>query len=117
MIAAGAVTLAAIWQAAWTASGASSSTSWLSTTYDGAKDLMPIYEGDRFLRSLHLPYLGQADLPGSDAPVTPPSPPPAKTPTKTPTKKSATKTTVKKVAKKSSSHVVKQGGRKNTGKP
>jgi len=76
VIAAGAVTLAAIWQAAWTLSGASSTVSWLGTTYDGGKDLLPIYENPKFLRSLHLPYLGQADLPGSDAPGSPPPPPP-----------------------------------------
>jgi hypothetical protein len=78
VIAAGAVTLAAIWQAVWAASGASSNTSWLSETYDGTKDLMPVYEDLTFLRSLHLQYLGQADLPGSDAPANPPAPPAAK---------------------------------------
>jgi hypothetical protein len=75
VIAAGAVTLAAIWQAAWTLSGASSTTSWLKTIYDGNKDILPIYEKPAFLPSLHLQYLGQADLPGSNAPTTPPSPP------------------------------------------
>lgn len=74
VIAAGAITLAAIWEAAWVASGVSSP-QWLGTTYDGAKDLMPIYEKQDFLRSLHLKYLGQADLPGSDAPDNPPPPP------------------------------------------
>jgi hypothetical protein len=80
VIAAGAVTLAAIWEAAWTVSGASSGAAWLTTTYDGDKDLRPIYEDKNFLRSLHLTYLGQDDLPGSDAPADPPAPPAAKTP-------------------------------------
>lgn len=75
VIAAGAVTLAVIWQAAWTLSSAAAKTDWLSTTYDGTKDLMPIYENTQFLRSLHLSYFGQVDLPGSDAPENPPSPP------------------------------------------
>jgi hypothetical protein len=78
VIAAGAVTLAALWDAAWRLGrlGKPQGTvAWLSTTYDGAADLQPIYEGTDFLRSLHLPYLGQADLPGSDAPKNPPSPP------------------------------------------
>ena len=35
---------------------------------------MPIYENKELLRSLHLHYLGQADLPGSDAPKNPPAP-------------------------------------------
>ena len=82
VIAAGAVTLAAIWRAAWNASGASSSASWLTHTYDGTTDLMRIYEDKNFLHSLHLPYLGQADLPGSDAPTNPPRPPATKTPAK-----------------------------------
>ena len=43
--------------------------------YDGTKDLMPVYEDKKFLPSLHLQYLGKADLPGSDAPATPPAPP------------------------------------------
>jgi hypothetical protein len=106
VIAAGAVTLAAIWQAAWTASGASSGTTWLTKTYDGAKDLQPIYEDLAFLRSLHLQYLGQADLPGSDAPVNPPAPPAAggaakKLPAKkAPKKRPAKKAPAKKVSKK-----------------
>jgi hypothetical protein len=78
VIAAGAVSLAVIWEAAWTASGASNKTGWLTTIYDGAGELMPIYEDKSFLPSLHLPYLGQTDLPGSDAPVNPPQPPPQK---------------------------------------
>jgi hypothetical protein len=89
VIAAGAVTLAAIWEAAWKASGASSNATWLTTTYDGPKDLMPIYEDQNFLRSLHLQYLGQADLPGSDAPANPPPPPAAQTPAKRGAKKRA----------------------------
>jgi len=76
VIAAGAVTLAAIWQAAWTAAGAPSSAKWLSETYDGAKDLQPIYEDLNFLPSWHLEYLGQTDLPGSDAPANPKRPKP-----------------------------------------
>jgi hypothetical protein len=106
VIAAGAVTLAAIWQAAWTASGASSGMAWLTKTYAGAKDLQPIYEDLGFLRSLHLQYLGQADLPGSDAPVNPPAPPAAggganKPPAKKAPKKSpAKKAPAKKVSKK-----------------
>ena len=75
VIAAGAVTLAAIWEAAWNLSGASENTKWLSATFDGTKDLMPIYEHKQFLPSLHLPYLSQADLPGSDAPRKPPAAP------------------------------------------
>jgi hypothetical protein len=82
VIAAGAVTLAAIWQAAWIASGAPSNASWLTKVYDGNKDLLPIYEDSKFLRSLHMQYLGQVDLPGSDAPTTPPPPPTPKTTTK-----------------------------------
>ena len=96
VIAAGAVTLAAIWQAAWSVSGASSGTNWLTKRYDGTTDLMPVYEDKEFLRSLHLPYLGQDDLPGSDAPKVPPSPPVSKSPAKgKPAKK-----TPKKIAKK-----------------
>jgi hypothetical protein len=75
VIAAGAVTLGAIWAAAWKLSGASEGSTWLTKVYDGAKDLMPIYEDKDFLRSLHLAYLGQSDLPGSDAPQNPPPPP------------------------------------------
>jgi len=75
VIAAGAVTLGAIWQAAWSLAGKPDTTPWLSTTYDGTKDLMPVYEDKKFLRSLHLQYLGKADLPGSDALATPPAPP------------------------------------------
>jgi hypothetical protein len=100
VIAAGAITLAAIWQAAWTVSGASSSARWITNTYDGAKDLMPIYEDKSFLRSLHLPYLSQADLPGSDAPTNPPPPPAAKTPAKKKRGKKAGKIPAKKVARK-----------------
>jgi hypothetical protein len=75
VIAAGAVALGAIWQAAWTLAGKPDSTPWLATTYDGTNDLMSIYENKQFLHSLHLQYLGQADLPGSDAPANPPTPP------------------------------------------
>ncbi len=71
VIAAGAVTLGAIWDAAWNASGAAESSEWLTTTFDGANDLMPVYERKDFLKSLHLPYMGVADLPGSDAPKNP----------------------------------------------
>lgn len=100
VIAAGAVTLAAIWQAAWTISGESTNAKWLTSTYDGNKDLLPIYEDKTFLRSLHLTYLGQADLPGSDAPVNPPSPPAAKASAKTTTGGAVKKAPVKKAAKK-----------------
>ncbi len=75
VIAAGAVTLGAIWQAAWTIAGKPDSTPWLATTFDGTQDLMGVYENKQFLRSLHLQFLGQADLPGSDAPANPPAPP------------------------------------------
>jgi hypothetical protein len=75
VIAAGAVTLGAIWAAAWKLSGASEGSAWLTKVFDGANDLMPIYEEKDFLRSLHLKYLGQDDLPGSDAPQDPPPPP------------------------------------------
>ncbi|CQD18505.1 hypothetical protein BN1232_04247 [Mycobacterium lentiflavum] len=75
VIAAGAVTLGAMWAAAWKLSGASKSSAWLTTVFDGATDLMPIYEDKDFLRSLHLAYLGQDDLPGSDAPQHPPPAP------------------------------------------
>lgn len=75
VIAAGAVTLGAIWQAAWELSGTVKNRAWLSTAFDGSKDLMPIYEDTGFLPSLHLAYLGQGDLPGSSAPQNPPRPP------------------------------------------
>lgn len=75
VIAAGAVTLGAIWAAAWELSGAPDDSAWLTTVFDGTNDLMPIYEDKDFLRSLHLAYLGQDDLPGSDAPQNPPAPP------------------------------------------
>jgi hypothetical protein len=75
VIAAGAVTLGAIWQAAWNLSGAGQDADWHMATFDGANKLMAIYENTDFLRSLHLPYLGQSDLPGSDAPEDPPPPP------------------------------------------
>ncbi len=94
VIAAGAVTLAAIWQAAWTASGATGA-GWLSETYK-ATDLQTIYEGQGFLHSLHMQYLGQADLPGSDAPDDPPKPPTAATLKPATKKKAATKTAAKK---------------------
>jgi hypothetical protein len=112
VIAAGAVTLAAVWEAAWTASGASSRTSWLTTTYDGPRDLMPIYENKNFLRSLHLQYLGQADLPGSDAPVNPPPPPAAKKPVKQPTKKSTRKALAKRGAKRTAKSPAKRSAKK-----
>ncbi|KAB7754253.1 Nal1-like putative serine protease [Mycolicibacterium mucogenicum] len=93
VIAAGAVTLGALWTAAWKLSGASKDSPWLTKVYDGTKDLMPIYEDKNFLRSLHLKYLGQDDLPGSDAPKNPPPPPggPAKKPAKQVAKKAAKK--------------------------
>ncbi len=81
VIAAGAVTLGAIWAAAWTLSGASDESAWLTTVFDGPNDLMPVYEDKDFLPSLHLKYLGQNDLPGSDAPPDPPPPPPSLSPT------------------------------------
>jgi len=96
VIAAGAVTLAAIWQAAWNISGASGGTSWLSKTFDGTTQLMPVYEDKGFLPSLHLPYLGKDDLPGSDAPVNPPAPPAPKPAAKKKTGKAASKKAKKK---------------------
>jgi hypothetical protein len=72
VIAAGAATLAAIWQAAWDLSGASAQAAWLKKKFNGTKDLMPVYEDLSFLRSIHLNYMGQGDLPGSDAPKNPP---------------------------------------------
>jgi hypothetical protein len=86
VIAAGAVTLGAMWAAAWKLSGASKTSPWLKKVYDGTADLMPIYEKKGFLRSLHLKYLGQEDLPGSDAPQDPPQPP-GNAPKKKPAKK------------------------------
>lgn len=100
VIAAGAVTLAAIWQSAWTASGAASNTAWLTKTYDGKKELLPIYEDKNFLRSVHLQYLGKADLPGSDAPVNPPDPPAPKKSAKKKAKKAKGKKVKKAPAKK-----------------
>jgi hypothetical protein len=81
VIAAGAITLGAIWAAAWKLSGASDDSAWLTTVFDGTNDLMPIYEDKEFLQSLHLAYLGQDDLPGSDAPQNPPPPPSGHAPT------------------------------------
>ncbi len=75
VIAAGAVTLGAIRAAAWSLSEASDDSAWLAEVFDGAKGLMPIYDDKDFLRSVHLSYLGQDDLPGSDAPQNPPAPP------------------------------------------
>lgn len=89
VIAAGAVTLGAIWAAAWTLSGAPDDAAWLATVYDGTTDLMPVYEDKDFLRSLHLSYLGQDDLPGSDAPQDPPPPPDGSSRQKTASKKAA----------------------------
>jgi len=77
VIAAGAVTLAALWEAVWEVAG-SPSPSWLSKAYNGEPDLRLVYEDKNFLRSLHMPYLGQDDLPGSDAPKNPQPPPAAK---------------------------------------
>jgi hypothetical protein len=104
VIASGAVTLAAIWQAAWAASGVSSSTRWLTIIFDGATQLQPIYENKSFLNSLHLMYLSESDLPGSDAPAAPPAAPGSKTPATKATArrgaKSATKASAKKSARK-----------------
>jgi hypothetical protein len=61
-------------------SGASSNAKWLTSSFDGARDLMSIYDDKNILRSLHLQYLGQADLPGSDAQVNPPPLPATKIP-------------------------------------
>jgi hypothetical protein len=91
VIAAGAVTLGAIWAAAWKLSGASEGSAWLTTVFDGTNDLMPIYEDKGFLRSLHLSYLGQDDLPGSDAPQNPPPPPGGHAPAKATTKRAPRK--------------------------
>jgi hypothetical protein len=91
VIAAGAVTLGAIWAAAWKLSGASKDSAWLTTVFDGTNDLMPIYEDKEFLRSLHLHYLGQDDLPGSDAPQNPPPPPGGQAPAKATTKRAPRK--------------------------
>lgn len=99
IIAAGAVTLGAIWAAAWKLSGASDDSPWLDTHFDGTSDLMPIYEDKAFLRSLHLAYLGQDDLPGSDAPSDPPAPP-SDSPQKTAKRQQASKTTTKKAPRK-----------------
>jgi hypothetical protein len=119
VIAAGAVTLGAIWQAAWTLSGAGAP-DWLGKVYDGSSDLMPIYEGTDFLRSLHLEYLGQSDLPGTDAPVNPPAPPAAKkTGTKTAAKKGskqAAKKTPAKIAAKRVAKKAKKVATKTTAK-
>jgi hypothetical protein len=75
-----------MWSAAWKLSGASKTSPWLKKVYDGTGDLMPLYEKKGFLRSLHLKYLGQEDLPGSDAPQDPPQPP-STAPKKKPAKK------------------------------
>jgi hypothetical protein len=75
VIAAGAVTLAAIWQAAWNLAGLKKAPSWVGTTYEGTKNLMPVYEDPKFLISLHLQYLSVAQLPGSNALTNPPQPP------------------------------------------
>lgn len=91
VIAAGAVTLAALWEAAFTLSGASNNSAWLKKVYDGPKNLQPIYEDLGLLRSLHLQFLGQSDLPGSDAPVNPPPPPSTKKAAKKLAKKAAKK--------------------------
>jgi len=112
VIAAGAVTLAAVWEAAWTASGASSRTNWLTTTYSGSRDLKHIYENKGFLRSLHLQYLGQSDLPGSDAPINPPLPPAAKKPAKKPPTKSTQKPIAKKGEKRAAKLPAKRGAKK-----
>ena len=44
VIAAGAVTLGAMWQAAWRLSGAAEDAEWLTKAFNGEKELMPIYE-------------------------------------------------------------------------
>ncbi|KIU18595.1 hypothetical protein TL10_01865 [Mycolicibacterium llatzerense] len=69
------MTLGALWSAAWKLSGAPKDSPWPTKVYDDTMDLMPIHEDKNFLRSLHLKYLGQDDLPGSDAPKNPPPPP------------------------------------------
>lgn len=71
VIAAGAVTLAALWDAA----GAGAAAGWRNLPAFAKEDLMKIYEDPKFLPSLHLQYLGQSELPGSDAPKNPPQPP------------------------------------------
>ena len=67
-IAAGAVTLGAIWNAVWTIAKPSASVSWLNTSFVGETDILPIYEAKDFLPSVHMPYFGADDLPGSNAP-------------------------------------------------
>ncbi|BBY62816.1 Nal1-like putative serine protease [Mycolicibacterium helvum] len=99
VIAAGAVTLSALWAAAWKLSGAANDSDWLTTVLDGTTDLMPIYQDKDFLTSLHLKYLGQDDLPGSDAPQNPPPPP-----SSAPAKKAARKAPAKKASGKQAAH-------------
>jgi hypothetical protein len=110
VIAAGAVTLGALWQAAWTISGAEAS-SLPATAFTDQQAIIDIYEDKGFLTSLHLPYLGQKDLPGSDAPVKPPPPPAQKTGAKK-GRKSVVKKITKKASKKSRKKAVKKAVKK-----
>jgi hypothetical protein len=110
VIAAGAVTLGALWQAAWTISGADAS-SLPATAFTDQQAIIDIYEDKGFLTSLHLPYLGQKDLPGSDAPENPPPPPAQKTAAKK-GRKRAVKKTVKKAGKKSAKKPAKKARKK-----
>lgn len=106
VITAGAVTLGALWQAAWTISGAEAS-SLPATAFMDQPAIVKIYEDKEFLTSLHLPYLGQKDLPGSDASEDPPTPPAQKT-----AAKKGTKGASKKAAKKSAKKPVKKAAKK-----
>ena len=67
-IAAGAVTLGAIWNAVWSIAKPGASIPWLNTTFVGEPAIREIYEAKDFLPSVHLPYFGADDLPGSNAP-------------------------------------------------
>lgn len=91
-IAAGAVTLAAIWNAVWIIAKPGTSVGWLKTTFVGEPDIRTIYEAKDFLPSVHLPYFGRADLPDSNAPD-PAKPLPAQ---KSETKPAARKVVAKK---------------------
>jgi hypothetical protein len=116
VIAAGAITLGALWQAAWTISGAQTS-SIPAKAFTDQQAIIEIYEDKEFLPSWHLPYLGQKDLPGSDAPENPPQPPAKKTLAKKRAKtvkkaaKKATKRSVKKAAQKRAKKAVKKTAR------
>lgn len=108
VIAAGAITLGALWQAAWTITGADPS-SLPAEPFTDKQAITDIYEDPDFLRSLHLTYLGQKDLPGSDAPDNPPSPPAQKTPAK---KAAANKRAPAKAAKKAANRPARKVARK-----